>query len=150
LELPVPDADIELENDGQTADEQAMQEVINFVDMGGKNITQSAADLINRVYRTKKLPVNASQEFINAIISFSNSATDQLELEKAVQNVMIRAAYKINNAVENIVAANRPVDMNKPQAAAQKSSKQLPSLQLTQDNALFISQMTYENQTGKV
>jgi hypothetical protein len=144
----VPDADIILEENGQEADEQSMQDVIHMIQMGG--VTQNAADLINRIYRTKKLPANASEDFKAAMDWFNRSATEKLELEKAVQNVMIRAAYKINNAVENIVAANRPVDMNKPQAAAQKSSKQLPSLQLTQDNALFISQMTYENQTGKV
>jgi hypothetical protein len=108
-------------------------------------------DLMCKIEEEGSIPANLDESVHQAINDyFEKSATGDNELMEAIKNIMINSAFNINKAVENAMSASRPVDMNKPQAGAQKSSKQWGSMQLTQDNAMFIPQMIEENNSGKI
>lgn len=88
-----------------------------------------------------------AQKYIQSY--FSEKILDTTRLIEASKNVAMGTMFKISNAVTNLMASHRGVDMNDPKAGAAKSPKNWQSKQFSMDNFMTIPMMKEENAAGK-
>lgn len=159
LELPFPDGNVkEFNNDDSGANVELINNYVDNLFNGTQTDKEllklsfnETVDFLNKVSKMNIIPSKGlsdeAKEYVKGY--FENQVTDPERLLEASKNVAMTSLYKASNAVVNLMAGHRGVDMNDPQAGASKSPKLWQSKQFSMDNYMTTPLMKEENAAGK-
>lgn len=159
FEMPFPDGkNRDFTNEDSGLNVHLINRYVNNLFYGGetedgilKLAFSETVEYLNIVSKMDSIPSKGlsdeAKEYVQKF--FKDQITDQNRLLEASKNVAMTALYKASNAVVNLMAGHRGVDMNDPQAGATKSPKLWQSKQFSMDNYMTIPLMKEENAAGK-